>query len=1222
MDNIIQWNIQSYRSNFQNLKLLLAEHSPACVCLQETLTGPNLHPPSSHVAYTSLPTRQDNHERGSAILVRNTVFHKHLPLRTPLQATAVRIYLDKVYTVCSLYLPHTDVSRADVAALLDQLPRPFLLLGDMNARGPLWDPGYTSASNSRGALFEELLADRDISLLNNDSFTHYHIQTNTYSVIDLSLCSSDALLNFRYSVDPSLHGSDHYPIHLKLLNTSQARFSKPERFCFKRANWGLYRTLTDVSAFPAAEDGIDDFVSRLAGFLLSAASLSIPKSRPTCKHTPVPWWSEDLSAAKRDCLRAERRLKNGYSLERKIAYNRTKAKVRYLCKKAQQDCWISFISSINQRSSLHSMWKKIQKIAGRFAPQPVPALNIHGRIVTDVGEVARELCSAFAAVSHSSQYGDAFVRFKRTREAIALNFQTSQYYAYNAPFTMLELDAALKATQEGSPGHDTISYSMVKRAHPTFRALLLDAYNRIYETCEYPDSWALSLIVPILKPGRDPLLPSNYRPIALTSCLGKIMERMINSRLTWFLEHNNLLCEAQSGFRTNRSTTDNLVKLDFAIRQSLSRRHHFIAVFFDINKAYDTAWRYGILQTLHSFGLRGNLPAFLRGFLSNRRVRVRLADCHSPECGVEEGIPQGSVLSCTCFMIAMNTISANLPANVDCTLYVDDYAIFASGPDPRTLQRRLQVAINHLQTWSERTGFKFSSEKTVSLHVCRKRNCPRLSPDLRLYGQPIPQRDTVRYLGVTFDSSYSWRPHITALKVTCNKILDLFKHVSHRAWGADRTSLLRLYIMLLKPKLEYGVEIIQCAAPTYVKVLERIQNQALRIASGAFRSSPICSLHAECGIKPFRYFVDTKSLNFYLRILVNPTHPLRYFTNDMPVPPNSFLLRIRDLLPQYRLGDLSLLPETFHTESPWTLQTLSKCTTLYSSPKSQFSSMELKAMFNTHLLTHTDDLVIYTDGSKSDNGVAYATVSDDTAFAAALPNRATIFTAELMAIFRALDSCSLSRYSSVVIVTDSRSSIEALEAVYSRHPIVQKIQGLLLESSKSFTFCWCPSHVGVSGNEKADCLARNTAEDGVPTRVALPRTDVKVFLKSRSRELWRDEWISQPVTNKLRALKTTISPFPNSCFSNRHWERTLCRLRIGHTNLTHGFLMDQSHQPYCQDCLVPLTIYHLLVECPTYLEDRRVFGTNPTIKTILTTHANSNGPLFQFLTLINVLYKI
>ena len=1222
MDNILQWNLQSYRSNFHRLKLLIAEHLPACVCLQETLVGANLRPPSSYVAFSSVPTRQNNHERGAAILVHNSVFHKHIPLRTTLQATAVRLYLNNVYTVCSLYLPHTDVSKTDVAALLDQLPRPFLLLGDMNARSPLWEPAFTSASNRRGVLFEDLLTEYDISLLNDGSYTHYHIQTNTSSTIDLSFCSSESLLHFHYSVNPFLHGSDHYPVHIKLLTTSRERFSRPERFCFKKANWTLYRTLTNISAYPVTSVVIDDLISDQVSHLMSGASLSIPKTRSSYKKTPVPWWSDELATAKRDCVRAERRLKNGYSLERKIAYNRCKAKFRYLCKQAQRDHWIAFISSINQRSSVHSLWKKVQKIAGKFTPLPVPVLNINGRLATDVQEVADELCAAFAAVSHPSRYDHAFQRFRTTHEAINLNFQTSHCHAYNQPFTMWELDTALRATRESSPGHDGVTYSMIKRAHPTFRALLLNAYNRIYETCSYPTSWTLSTIIPVLKPGRDPLLSSNYRPIALTSCLGKVMERMVNSRLTWYLEHNNLVDEAQSGFRANRSTTDNLVKLDAAIRLSLSRRHHFIAVFFDIQKAYDTAWRRGILQNLHSFGLRGNLPGFIRGFLSNRRVRVRLADTQSAECVVEEGIPQGSVLSCSCFMIAMNSITLNLPPSVGSTLYVDDYAIYASGPDPRMIQRRLQVAINNLQKWSDQTGFRFSHEKTVSLHVCRKKRCPRLSPDLRLYGRPIPQRDTVRYLGITFDSSYSWRPHITHLRVACNKTLDLFKHVSHKAWGADRQSLLRLYIMLLKPKLEYGIEIIQCAAPTYVRVLERIQNHALRIATGAFRSSPISSLHAECGIKPFNYFVDTKSLNFYLRLLVNPTHPLRYVTDDVPVPPNSFLQRTRELLANYRLGDLNILQETFLSESPWTLHSISKCTTLYSSPKAEFSAMELRHLFNSHLLTHANDLIIYTDGSKSGDDVAYATVSNAASSIMRLPPMATIFTAELMAILEALDLGCFSRSRNVVVVTDSRSSIDALATLYSRNPIVQMIQTRMRTSNKTFTFCWCPSHVGVFGNERADHLAGDAAGVGVVTPVALPRGDAKVFIKSRSRGLWRDQWLLQPLTNKLRAFKPSVSPFTNSCFSNRHWERTLCRLRIGHTHLTHNFLMDKSPQPYCQDCLVPLTIYHLLMECPTYLDERRIFGLNPSLKTVLTTHANSNGPLFRFLTLINVLHKL
>ena len=74
-------------------------------------------------------------------------------------------------------------------------------------------------------------------------------------------------------------------------------------------------------------------------------------------------------------------------------------------------------------------------------------------------------------------------------------------------------------------------------------------------------------MIPIPKPGKDRTDPNDYRPIAFTSCLCKIMERMINHRLTWFLQDNNIITKYQCGFQKGKSTTDNLVRLETYIRQ-------------------------------------------------------------------------------------------------------------------------------------------------------------------------------------------------------------------------------------------------------------------------------------------------------------------------------------------------------------------------------------------------------------------------------------------------------------------------------------------------------------------------------------------------------------------------------------------------------------------------------------------------------------------------------
>ena len=104
------------------------------------------------------------------------------------------------------------------------------------------------------------------------------------------------------------------------------------------------------------------------------------------------------------------------------------------------------------------------------------------------------------------------------------------------------------------------------------------------------------MIIPIPKPGKDSYNPLNYRPIALTSCLCKTLERMVNERLIWFLEKKGLLNKVQCGFRTHRSTIDHLIRLETFIREAFANGEHLVAVFFDLEKAYDTTWKHGILK--------------------------------------------------------------------------------------------------------------------------------------------------------------------------------------------------------------------------------------------------------------------------------------------------------------------------------------------------------------------------------------------------------------------------------------------------------------------------------------------------------------------------------------------------------------------------------------------------------------------------------------------------
>ena len=299
-------------------------------------------------------------------------------------------------------------------------------------------------------------------------------------------------------------------------------------------------------------------------------------------------------------------------------------------------------------------------------------------------------------------------------------------------------------------GPDEIHYQMLKHLPENSLETLLNIFNYIWTTGQFPEDWTLATIIPIPKPGKDPAEPNNYRPIVLTSCLCKTLERMINKRLTWFLESNTHISWLQSGFRSDRSTTDNLVRLETFICDAFVKKEHRVAVFFDLEKAYDTTWRYGILKDIHKLGLRGSLFTFIENFLADRAMQVRVGSSLSDYYDQEQGVPQGGVLSTTLFSIKINDIVKCLGNLTDCSLYVDDFCICYRSKSMATIERQLQQNFNKIENWATSNGFKFSKSKTQCVHFCQLRK-QHDDPVLHLYGSPIPVVEESKFLGILFD---------------------------------------------------------------------------------------------------------------------------------------------------------------------------------------------------------------------------------------------------------------------------------------------------------------------------------------------------------------------------------------------------------------------------------------------------------------------------------------
>ncbi|GBN12421.1 putative RNA-directed DNA polymerase from transposon X-element [Araneus ventricosus] len=569
---------------------------------------------------------------------------------------------------------------------------------------------------------------------------------------------------------------------------------------------------------------------------------------------------------------------------------------------------------------------------------------------------------------------------------------------------------------------------MLRHLNTTSLSHLLFLFNRIWTEQKYPSQWHEAIVIPILKPGKDPSNPLHYRLIALTSCLCKTFERMVNARLVFELEKQGCISPLQSGFRRGRSTFDNLVLLETQIRNAFVRRNHLVSIFFDIEKAYDRTWRYRILLTLFNFGFRGNLPIFLRNFLSHRTFRIRMGNFYSNPFIQSEGVPQGSVLSVTLFIVHLSQI-LHLPSSVHRNLYVDDLQISCQGSNMNLIERQLQNAVNKLNV-------------------------------------AIPVVDDIRFLGVVFDRKLTFLPHILHLRKKCERSLNILKVLSRTSWGADRTSLLRVYQSVILSRIDYGCMVYGSARPTVLRRMDTIHQSALRICSGAFRTSPVESL----------YFFRAQSV---------PNHPINQLTLQVslhrlyaarPSHILPFCERAKMLLQDSDLNNVSVQFFDFFTFPPWEIPQFSFLNPLSGFDKSSTAPVTFQQLFHHHRYRYSSFVPIFTDGSKSDGHVGCGVVSPSDTLSYRLHNCCSVFTAELVAIFCALQEISPSNQRNFIIYTDSMSALEALSHYdIQMHPVALKILSILhflCKEGFNIIFSWVPSHVGISGNEIADSIAK------------------------------------------------------------------------------------------------------------------------------------------------------
>ena len=360
---------------------------------------------------------------------------------------------------------------------------------------------------------------------------------------------------------------------------------------------------------------------------------------------------------------------------------------------------------------------------------------------------------------------------------------------------------------DNASGPDGIPPRFLKEFADELVTVLCHLFCLILISCTYPSSWKHALVQPVLKKGNRSN-PSNYHPIALTSDVAKVFETLFNSRFIKHLESNNLFSDHQYGFRKARSTGDLLSYLTHIWSSSLRNFRESFVVALDISKAFDRAWHKALLAKLPAYGFTPSFCKLISSFLSNRFISVVVDSATSASFPVSSGVPQGSVLLPTLFLLFINDLLHATASDVHS--FADDSNLHKSSsfqcqPSSNACsQSRLAMSstinsdLQSISEWGTRNLAKFNTSKTQLLTISLS-NTPSDYPII-FEDSEISPINSINILGLKISSSLSWRDHIAQIAKSASKNLGVLFRCKQYFNAAQ---LFKLYTGFIRPCLEY-----------------------------------------------------------------------------------------------------------------------------------------------------------------------------------------------------------------------------------------------------------------------------------------------------------------------------------------------------------------------------------------------------------------------------------
>ena len=1060
---ILSLNCRSLYNKLSEIKLFIYKEKPHIICLTETWCKNDRIP--NFINYNGSFLNRDGGRGGGgiAMLTRSDIVALPSQLTNyndSIEIQKTRIKLNQTHIdIFNIYEPTGQIDYETYKRYFDQFENKFIAVGDFNAHHPTWSHIQSKTNNSGKTLNKILNEYTNISLATPKGMqTYLSSTTGNTSTLDLCFCSSDVISDISVNTGPCL-GSDHYPIKIEInMTPSKQPIKFRRRYKLQNVDWDKWQ-IGLKPLISTEEMNLEEKYSQLVTCIKSSSEeIHLTKGEYIPKYNINGWDSEcsKLVAIRRKAKNNFKRHPTDSNLRKlRIAENIVKEKL----KEKKESSWRVFASSINKHTKLSIIWNKIRSLSNKFKPSNL-IIDHNNSLITDPVNKAEVFADYF-----QERLSKIFINPNKNEMTMFIQGKIIEEdeEKYNTLFTKTEMMYCISKLKTTSPGADNIENIFLKNLSREYQTYLLNLLNESFIKEDFPKLLKEALLVPIAKPNKDPHKVSSYRPISMLSCIGKLLERMINNRLDWFLEQNNALNVNQSGFRRRKGTNDQLTLLENEIQHASASNKTTIVVFLDLASAFDNVSHVAVLYKLAKMGVKGRLLGWLQSYLNERTFKVLLEGHESSIRDTKSGVPQGGILSPLLFNVLISDFPSN--SDISVSMFADDIAIYMSDTNEDNILMKMQNYLDEIVKYLDYWNQEVNISKCKVMKFSKKTN---KIDNLLIKNEPLKYVNNYKFLGMIFDSpSLKWMDHINNIKLTCNKRISILKSLSHQHWGSDRETLIMIYRSLIQSRIDYGSHLYHNATQTLLKTLEPIQNQCLKIAAGLRHTTPTVSVQVETNTAPLNIRRKHLILKYYAKILENPpSAPLKIkilkykyrkyeykgFFNNCNKIINEWSVR------QPPITSCKAVPPI----PPWKWELTDEYGDMFHPNYDKENFIEINMIFNELINEkYQNAIAVYTDGSKSDSkcGAAYYIPKLNIKKKLNLDPQMSILTAELIAILKAVKIANARENDYFVIMTDSLSSIALLKnkTPQSHRHIIYEIQKVIKDKEDKIKFQWIPS---------------------------------------------------------------------------------------------------------------------------------------------------------------------